>query len=92
MGLGICTLMDVFEVTQKEHEEARNNRQFARAWSQRQGGMPSHAVVATTGEDVAQEGHVVELTIRPLQQKRKHVGSTNRGQPKHARTIDTIEL
>ena len=90
-GLGIRTSMDVFEAAQKQYEEARNDKQFARQWSQSQGGVPSRAVDATIEEDVAQEGHVVESTIRPLQQKRKHVGSTDRGQPKHARTVDTTE-
>jgi hypothetical protein len=85
-GLGIHAWANI-----SEYEETRNDGQFARQWSGRKGGVPSRAVVATTEEDVAQEGHVVKSTIRPLQQKRKHVGRTDRGQSKRARTVDTTE-
>ena len=91
-GLGIRTSADIFEAAQKEYEEARNNRQFDRLWSRRQGGVPSRAVVATAEENVAQEGRVVESTIQqPLQQKRKHEGRTDRGQPKRVRTVGITE-
>jgi len=90
-GLGIRTSADIFEAAQKQYEEARNDRLFAREQSRRQRGVPSHAAVATTEEDVTQEGHVVESTIRPLQQKRKHVSRADQGQPKCARTVGVAE-
>lgn len=89
--LGIRTSADIFEAAQKQHEEARNDRQFARQWSRRQGGVPSRAVVATTDDDVAQEGHVVESTICPQQLKRKRVSRIDREQPKRARTVNVTE-
>jgi len=55
-GLGIRTSADIFEAAQKQYEEARNNRQFGRQRSGRQGGVPCRAVtavVATTEEDVS---------------------------------------
>jgi hypothetical protein len=92
-GLGIRTSTDIFEAAQKEHEEARNNMQFAREWNRRQGGVPSRAIVATTEGDMAQEGHThaVESTICPQQLKRKHVGRIDREQPKRARTVGATD-
>ena len=74
-GVGIRTSADIFEAAQKEHEEARNDRQFAREWNRRQGNMVTHEVVA-------------ESTVPPLQRKRKYVGKIDREQPKRARTMD----
>jgi len=48
-GLGIRTSADVFEAIQKEHEEARDRRQFAREWNGRQGSVASRAVGALKG-------------------------------------------
>src|SRR2546429_4502067 len=86
-GLGMRTSADVFEAAQKEYEEARLDRQFAREWNGRQGSVASHEVVATAEEDVAQEDRVVESTVRPPQRKRKYVGRTDQKWPKRARAV-----
>ncbi len=57
--LGMRTSADIFEATQKEHEEARRNTEFATEWNRRQGSVSSHEVGT-------------ESTVRPLQRKRKY--------------------
>jgi hypothetical protein len=46
-GLGIRTWVDIFDATQKEHEEARDHRQSVRVWNRRQGSAASHEVIGT---------------------------------------------
>src|SRR6266480_5849183 len=54
--LGMRTSADIFEATQKEHEEARRNTEFATEWNRRQGSVSSHEVgtesVTTTNPQV----------------------------------------
>lgn len=98
-GLGIRTSADIFEAAQKEYEQVRDDRQFAREWNRRQGSVPSREAVATTKEDMLQECRVVESTNRPLQwkidQKRpkcaRAVSVTDQERSKRARTVDTTD-
>jgi len=94
-GLGIRTSADIFEAAQKEHEEARLDRQFVREWNRRQGSVPSRVasdeVVGTAKGDVAQEVRVVESIGRPLQGKGTHVGKIDQKQSKRARAVDTTD-
>jgi Helitron helicase-like domain at N-terminus/Domain of unknown function (DUF6570) len=86
-GLGIRTSRDIFEATQKEYEQARLNKLIRRQETRRQGSVASHEVVATTEEDMAQEGHVVGSTVHPPQRKRKYVGRVDQERPKRTKTV-----
>ena len=85
-SVGIRTSADIFEAAQKEHEKARDNKQFANMWNRRQRSVPHREVNPTVEEDIAQEGDVSQLTSRRPQQKRKYVGRTDQDRPKHIRT------
>ena len=86
-GLGIRTSRDIFEATQKEYEQARLDKLICRQETRRQGSVASHEVVATTEEDMAQEGRVVGSTVHPPQRKRKYVGRVDQERPKRTKTV-----
>lgn len=90
-GLGIRTSADIFEAAQKEHEKARDDRQFAREWNRRQGGVSSRAVVAITEKDMVKEGRVVESTGRRTHGKRKCADTMGEPPPKRTKTVDSRE-
>ncbi|XTI95096.1 hypothetical protein V2W45_1503292 [Cenococcum geophilum] len=81
------TSADIFDAAQKEYEQARLDRWVRRYWARGQGSIAPREVVATAEDDVAQEGRVVESTVRLPQRKREYVGRTDQERPKRARTV-----